>query len=326
MAGTDTTPDVSVVMPARNAERYVRAAVASVLGQEGVLVELVLVDDRSSDRTVKEAAGAAAEAGCAERLRVVPGPGRGIAAAFNAGLAACRGRYVARCDADDEFAPGRLAAQAAWLDAHGEFAAVCGGFSTMHPDGGHIADLACRGNAEGEITGELRAGRTDTSFCTFLTRRDVLRRLGGCREYFETAEDIDLQLRLASVGRVWYAPGSTYRYRLHDDSITHRQRSARRDFFEQTARVFAAQRSSGSPDDLEHGRAPVPPPDAGTRGDAAADARGHLLGAAWRSYAGGDRAGAVRMAVSAVRRWPLSAATWRALAVMAGRRARGGAK
>ena len=192
---------VSVLMPMRNAEPYVREAVASVLDQDWRDLELVVVDDGSTDRSraIVESFGDA-------RVRLVPGPQRGFASAWNAALAAAGGDVVMQCDADDAFPPGRIALQLKLLESKPDFGAVCGGFSTMDAGGRHVARL-CRGEAPGaEITGELLDGKTCTTLCSFAIRRELLTALHGMRVFFETAPDIDLQFRLAERCRIWYLP------------------------------------------------------------------------------------------------------------------------
>lgn len=302
---------VSVLMPARNAAPYVREAVLSVLGQAGPDLELLVIDDRSTDdtraivRSIRD-----------PRLRVLDGPGRGPAAAWNVGFAVSRGDVVAQCDADDLFPPDRLRAQTDFLAAHDEYGAICGGFSSMGPTGRHVADLWPPRAVAEEITDELRSGTTRTSLCTFTIRRSVLVAAGGKREYFESAEDIDLQLLVAERCRVWWDPSRTYRYRLHDASLTHRQASARRRFFEQYARDLRAQRARGEPDDLQRGSARPPPPPDSPPDSTEAQIQGMLLGEAWRRHGGGDRLGAIGLGLRALSRSPASPAAWKSLAAL----------
>src|SRR3954447_8019302 len=86
LRNAERMPLLSVIIPMRNAEPFVRAAVESVVAQEGVDLEVIIVDDGSLDRSVhivKEIAD--------PRIRMIPGPRQGISAAFNAGLAAAKG-------------------------------------------------------------------------------------------------------------------------------------------------------------------------------------------------------------------------------------------
>jgi Glycosyl transferase family 2 len=114
-------PRVAVLLPVRNAERTVAAAARSILRGTFRDLELVLVDDGSTDGTP-----ALLSRLCARdrRARVVPGPGQGIARALARGLAACDAPYLARMDADDVAWPGRLAAQVAALEADPGLSAV----------------------------------------------------------------------------------------------------------------------------------------------------------------------------------------------------------
>src|SRR3954471_10442870 len=89
-------PLISVIIPMKNAEAYVRAATESVLAQRDVELETIVVDDGSSDRSADVVRGIGDP-----RVRVVPGPQKGISAAFNAGLSVAKGEFLARCDADD---------------------------------------------------------------------------------------------------------------------------------------------------------------------------------------------------------------------------------
>ncbi len=100
---------ISVLLPARNAAATLPEALAGVLAQQGVELEVVCVDDASTDGTrgILEQAQRRDE-----RVRVVPGAGRGLVAALNLGLAHCRGSLVARMDADDLVRRDRLRLQA----------------------------------------------------------------------------------------------------------------------------------------------------------------------------------------------------------------------
>jgi hypothetical protein len=187
----------------------------------------------------------------------------------------------------------------------------------MSRDGRFIADLGRMPHAQ-DITRDLQAGTTRTSFCTFLVRTALLRDLGGIRAYFLTGQDTDLQFRLSEVTRVWYELVPCYQYRLHDASITHSTPTEINFFFEEAARRFQRQRLSGQPDDLERGCPPAPPPrDTGRVVSAAEHIQGHLLAQAWAaSHAGWPRA-AVGVGVRACLMRPRSLKAWKSLAALA---------
>lgn len=301
-------PAVSVVMPARDAERFIAESVGSVLAEAGVPLELVVVDDRSSDGTAAVLAGVRDP-----RLRVVTGPGDGIATALNAGVAAARGRFVARCDADDLFVAGRLGPQLQLLRSEPDAAAVAGGYASMDARGREVCVMST-GSEPADLTEELLAGRTRTHLGAWLIRRSAWEAIGGARAWFQSAEDLDLQCRLAGVGRVLYRPGVAYRYRLHGGSVTHRITNARRRFFDAAVVRFAQQRAAGEPGELERGEAPDPPedaPDCAARMSPRWQTQGLLMYEAHRARFSGDRGGSfalLRRAFLAnpagVRRWP----------------------
>ena len=100
------TPDLlSVVVPVYDVEAYLPAALDSLLGQEGVPLEVVVVDDGSTDTS-----GDLAEryAGRDARVRVVHTDNHGLGAARNEGVRHATGDLLAFCDSDDVVPPGRL--------------------------------------------------------------------------------------------------------------------------------------------------------------------------------------------------------------------------
>jgi succinoglycan biosynthesis protein ExoO len=108
--GRDTAVDVSFIMAAHNAAPWIETAIRSALAQTGVAVEVVAVDDGSTDGTD---AALARLAGADPRVRIVPleaaspGSPRGPSSARNAALRAARGRWIAILDADDRILPDR---------------------------------------------------------------------------------------------------------------------------------------------------------------------------------------------------------------------------
>jgi glycosyltransferase involved in cell wall biosynthesis len=294
-------------MPMKNTARYVREALHSVLDQDFDDLELIVVDNGSTDGSCR-----IVESIRDPRVRMFWIETPRCAVSWNAALEAATGDVLMSCDSDDLFAPARIRRQVAFLDAHPEFGAVCGAFSTMEASGRHVADLWTEAQRAEEITADLCAGCARTHLSAFAMRRAHVVALGGKRAFFETAEDVDLQYRLAGVCRIWFEPVGVYRYRLHDGSLTHTQSSARRKFFEAYARELAIQRASGRPDDLERGTPREPPPASGSAPDRSViQVRGMLLSQAWRTHARGERLAAIQLGLRALARDPSSLVTWR---------------
>ena len=116
-------PAVSVIMPAYDAERYLHTAVESVLRQSFADLELLIVDDGSSDRTVAIARSYASRDA---RVRVLEQPNAGPGPARNAGFRAATGRLFAFLDSDDEWDETFLAEHVAILDARPDLDVVVG--------------------------------------------------------------------------------------------------------------------------------------------------------------------------------------------------------
>lgn len=308
----ESAPRVSVIMPMRNPGPFVREAVSSILSQGGDALELVIIDDGSTDGS-RQFVDALPD----PRVRVVDGPRTGISACMNRGLELARGEVVMRCDSDDLFPPGRIAAQLEFLDRHPAFVGVCGPFSMVGPGGEHVASpkIAPQTSAD-DVAGDILANKLRTHLCAFAFRRSVLARTGGFRPFFQTAEDIDFQLRLAAAGPVGFLPADAYAYRLHDASVTHTQASALRQFFEATAYAMARERLARGTDALMRGETVALPEvtAAGQSPDRSARQISQLLvGEAWRRFLAKDRPGALRTAWRAVLASPGHLEAWRSL-------------
>jgi glycosyltransferase involved in cell wall biosynthesis len=297
-------------MPMRNAESYVREAVRSVLAQDVPRLELIVVDDGSVDRSRE-----IVECFVDPRVRIVPGPRRGFAPAWNAALAAATGDIVMQCDADDSYTSERVALQLKLLEERPECGAVCGGFATIDSQGRLVARLTHGDDKGEEITAELLEGKTRTTLCSFAIRREHLAALNGMRVYFETGADIDLQFRLAERCRIWYVPTEFYRYRLHETSVTHRIGRVRRTFFDEYAQALRRQRASGRRDDLDLGN-PLAPPKPGKASSSREQIQGMLLGTAWQAHRRGDRIEALKKGFRALTVQPGSLGVWKSVAAL----------
>jgi glycosyltransferase involved in cell wall biosynthesis len=115
-------PEISVLMPAYNAERYLKEAIESIIKQSFTDFELIVVDDGSTDQTGKilqELAGGD------PRIHLFANQKNlGIVRTLNLGLVECKGKYIARMDADDISLPNRLQIQYDYLEAHPEVGAL----------------------------------------------------------------------------------------------------------------------------------------------------------------------------------------------------------
>ena len=214
------TPKVSILMPVRNEEQYLPAALASIRNQTMGEWELVAVDDRSTDATPAILADACA---VDPRIRVVASPG-GLVAALNAGLAECRADLVARMDGDDICHPERLARQVeacAHNPAIGLVSCCFQHFPRRSIKQGMLAYEAWQ-NGLADHDAIMRDLFVESPFVhpTVMMRRGILNELGGYRDC-GWPEDYDLWLRMASAGvRFARLPEVLFYWRDHPTRAT----------------------------------------------------------------------------------------------------------
>jgi glycosyltransferase involved in cell wall biosynthesis len=225
-------------MPVRDGERFVGEAVESVLGQTLADLELIVVDDGSTDSTPALLAGfARADA----RVRVLTQAVGGLTSALNAGCALVRAPLIARMDADDVALPDRLERQAAFLDAHPDVALLGGGIVLVDEAGREFDREPGRAAPDLSEQNELVHG-------TVVMRADAFRALGGYR--LDQSEDYDLWLRFDERHRVAALAEPVIRYRVHSGqfSVTKLGRQA---LGARCVRAAAVARRAGRPDPLE---------------------------------------------------------------------------
>jgi len=191
-------PLVSVVIPVFNGERTIARAIRSALRQEPGPLEVVVVDDGSSDGT------RAAIEPFGPRVRLVTQPNAGTAAARNRAVREARGTFVAFLDADDEYLPGRVAGGVApMLDDEGVGATFCRLFR-QYPDGSRdiYGEAYHRSRAFREYLWPSSFVQTSGATC----RRSVVNGVGGVDESLRCHDEFDLWIRIGEVSRVVEIP------------------------------------------------------------------------------------------------------------------------
>ena len=185
----DPMPLVSVVIPTYNYGAYVGQAIDSALAQTYPHVEVVVVDDGSTDDTPARLAA------YGDRIRVVSQANQGLSAARNAGIAAARGEYVALLDSDDAFHPRKLELQLRHLIAYpGVGLTGTGHFSDPARKWPEVAaDLAARTLTRDELV--LRSPFAPSSA---VFRKACAGAAGGFDVALRSVEDRDFYLRVAA--------------------------------------------------------------------------------------------------------------------------------
>jgi glycosyltransferase involved in cell wall biosynthesis len=216
-----SAPRVSAVIPAHNCARFLPQAIDSALAQEGAAVEVVVVDDGSTDATPDVLASYAG------RIVAIRQPNRGPSAARNAGIAASTGELVAFLDADDTWERGKTRAQVAYLEHHPACALVFCDAYLMDEAGHHLRPLLgarAREVPTGRCLRELFQGNF-VLIPGVMVRRSVLDRTGGFDESLRNAEDYDLWLRIAEIAEIGLVPEPLAAWRKREGQAS-RQRDA----------------------------------------------------------------------------------------------------
>lgn len=223
-------PVVSVLLPVRNGLPYLPAAVESVLQQTFTNLEVLIIDDGSTDGTA-----AWLRTLTDPRVRRLTPSTPGLASALNTGLAEARGRYIARQDADDWSAPDRLARQVAWLEARPDVDVLATTVSFVDDAGRPVASAwteAVRTQWDAAVTPAQIAALMPLTCCIFhatvLAPTAVLRAAGGYDQTTVPAEDYDLWLRLLPARRFARLPEALYTVRVHAASSSAVGRAAQR--------------------------------------------------------------------------------------------------
>jgi len=227
MAGV---PLVSVVMGVFNGAADLDKTIGSVMSQEGVALEIIVVDDGSTDDTADLLTAWAQRD---SRLRVISQANRGLTAALIAGCQAARGEYIARQDCGDTSLPGRLDKQSGALSSQPQLSFVSCRTRVCTKSGVELYQLACEGN-EGlpdcivdiDSPHGIKFGPTHHGSVMF--RRICYEQAGGYRPDFYYGQDWDLWYRLAQVGSFMCLPEVLYQASLSPTDISLRATARQR--------------------------------------------------------------------------------------------------
>lgn len=238
------SPAVSVLMSVYNGQEFVREAIESILAQTFHDFEFLIIDDGSTDRTAEILSEFARRD---KRVRIVSHSNRGRATSLNIGIDLSAGKYIARMDADDVALPTRFQEQVEFLEQHPDVVVLGGAVELIN-----VAGQALQTFEQPLEDAQIRlAMQSRCAIChpTVLMKKDSALAAGGYRKALLDADDYDLWLRMAELGKLANLGHVILRYRVHAGQAS--QRGMR----QQTLCVLAARaaatlRKSGGRDPL----------------------------------------------------------------------------
>lgn len=209
-------PRISVLLTIYNAKKTVLETIRSVLAQTETDFEFLIVDDGSTDGSYDVADQAVKND---SRVRLIRQSNAGMAASLNRLINQSRGEYLARIDADDVAEPTRFATQVAFLDAHPDCVLVGSAVLNIDNEGDPYGVTTMPTDHEA-IEQSLLAGAGGIMHPSTMLRRDAVIKTGGFALNYPVAEDQDLWLRLARIGRLANLPEPLTRYRVHPQNMS----------------------------------------------------------------------------------------------------------
>jgi len=216
MSMTSAQPRVSVVMAVYNAGPMLRPAVESILGQTLSDLELITVNDGSTDGSGRMLAELAQQD---DRITIVEQANGGLSRALNVGIAASSADVVALMDSDDRSHPDRLRLQIEMLDRDPDLAVVGCGIRIVDVEG-EVRRLDPVERWDSGSVEQYRS-RFGLAGATMMFRRSSFREVGGYRSALTYANDYDLIVRCIDAGlRLDNQPERLYDYTVHGGQMT----------------------------------------------------------------------------------------------------------
>lgn len=212
-------PDISIVMSVYNGARYLHQTIASILDQEDVNIELIVVNDGSTDetnsllRTFKKKD---------RRIKLISQNNQGLTRALIKGCEQAQGEYIARHDAGDISAKNRLIKELKMIKGHPDTTIVSCGTRFMTLDKDYLYEVIPAPHSASSclLTLDLKKIRGPSHHGSTLFSKKIYKQVGGYRKAFYFAQDLDLWIRLIEHGKHIILPEILYHAVVTDQSIS----------------------------------------------------------------------------------------------------------
>jgi glycosyltransferase involved in cell wall biosynthesis len=239
-AARSEMPLVSVVVPTYNRAEYIAETIASILEQSYANIEIIVIDDGSTDDTRNVVRP------FEPRIRYVWQENAERGASRNHGLRLARGEYIAFLDSDDLWLPTKVQEGVHFLQAHPEIGLVYTDALQIDSEGRELRLLRANGPS-GHVTDKLLE-KNFVSIGTHLTRTALVNEIGGYREerQLSGSEDWEMWVRLSLRTQFAYLPNATSKLRTHsantmtDAGAMHRSMSRAAELFRESPDLVSA--------------------------------------------------------------------------------------
>lgn len=195
MTNIENKPKITVLMSVYNAEKDLSDSVESILNQSFKDFEFLIINDGSTDQTLKILREYASKD---ERIKIIDQQNTGLTKALNVGIWHASGEYIARQDADDVSYPNRLQDQAEFLENNAEILVVGGNCDDFYEDG---SQRAWGAHTQDELK-IITYRQTPFAHSTAMMRTQSARELSGYDETYQTSQDMELWMRFAKKGGI----------------------------------------------------------------------------------------------------------------------------
>lgn len=217
-------PLVTVIIPAYNRVDYIEQAINSVLDQTYPRVQLIVVDDGSTDGTYEKIEN------YGNRLQLSIHPGhsnKGQSASINLGLRQSRGKYIAILDSDDYWASEKLDVQVNFLEKHPDIGLVYTNGYAVNARGEKLYPIYGKDHEENNNPDAVLLDCYILLPQNSLVRKSVYTKAGFFEECYRSAQDHDMLIRIAEVTKFAYLQDFLFFYRRHPGSISNNRQELR---------------------------------------------------------------------------------------------------
>lgn len=193
------SPLVSVLITTYNGLPYIKKAIDGILAQTYLNIEVIIVDDHSTDGTDIFLNGLAS---AESRINFFLNPVKGRGTALNYGLSKCNGSYVAINDADDFSTPERIQKQVEFLEENQDYGLVGSMSELISLETGEVINRSVNRPVSNEAIRKFFLFGQPIQHVTVMFRTELIKSLGGYNEKINFLFDRDLFLRVAKVSKV----------------------------------------------------------------------------------------------------------------------------